>query len=63
MSLNSLISNLFSLKPVLFAPLITAVFETSLNSVLFRDNSMKAPRLRLVGNVLRIELSEMSFPL
>ncbi|ATM98181.1 SCP2 domain-containing protein [Yersinia frederiksenii] len=52
-----------SLKPVLLSPLITAAIETSLNSVLFRDNSMKAARLRLAGKVLRIELREMSFPL
>ncbi|OVZ96594.1 SCP2 domain-containing protein [Yersinia sp. 2105 StPb PI] len=52
-----------SLKPVLLSPLITAAIETSLNSVLFRDKSMKAARLRLVGKVLRIELREMSFPL
>ncbi|KGA45644.1 SCP-2 sterol transfer family protein [Yersinia frederiksenii ATCC 33641] len=45
------------------SPLITAAIETSLNSVLFRDNSMKAARLRLAGKVLRIELREMSFPL
>ncbi|CNI24350.1 protein YigP (COG3165) clustered with ubiquinone biosynthetic genes [Yersinia aldovae] len=63
MPIKSLILKSFSLKPMLLAPLITAVLETSLNSVLFRDNSMKAARLRLVGKVLRIELNEMNFPL
>ncbi|MDN0119127.1 SCP2 domain-containing protein [Yersinia frederiksenii] len=63
MSLKSLMFKPLSLKPVLLSPLITAAIETSLNSVLFRDNSMKAARLRLAGKVLRIELREMSFPL
>lgn len=63
MSLKSLLFKPLSLKPVLLSPLITAAIETSLNSVLFRDNSMKAARLRLAGKVLRIELLEMSFPL
>ncbi|EEQ12992.1 protein YigP (COG3165) clustered with ubiquinone biosynthetic genes [Yersinia frederiksenii] len=63
MSLKSLLFKPLSLKPVLLSPLITAAIETSLNSVLFRDNSMKAARLRLAGKVLRIELREMSFPL
>ncbi|AHM76229.2 SCP2 domain-containing protein [Yersinia hibernica] len=52
-----------SLKPALLSPLITAAIETSLNSVLFRDNSLKSARLRLTGKVLRIELREMNFPL
>ncbi|AIN19408.1 hypothetical protein AW19_2947 [Yersinia frederiksenii Y225] len=47
----------------MLSPLITAAIETSLNSVLFRDKSLKAARLRLAGKVLRIELREMSFPL
>ncbi|CNF98530.1 ubiquinone biosynthesis protein UbiJ [Yersinia frederiksenii] len=63
MSLKSLLFKPLSLKPVLLSPLITAAIETSLNSVLFRDNSMKAACLRLAGKVLRIELREMSFPL
>ncbi|CNC95237.1 protein YigP (COG3165) clustered with ubiquinone biosynthetic genes [Yersinia frederiksenii] len=63
MSLKSLLFKPLSLKPVLLSPLITAAIETSLNSVLFRDNSMKAARLRLAGKVLRIELREMGFPL
>ncbi|CFR11208.1 protein YigP (COG3165) clustered with ubiquinone biosynthetic genes [Yersinia frederiksenii] len=63
MSLKSLMFKPLSLKPVLLSPLITAAIETSLNSVLFRDNSMKAARLRLAGKVLRIELREVSFPL
>ncbi|CNH24506.1 ubiquinone biosynthesis protein UbiJ [Yersinia pekkanenii] len=63
MPLNTLILKSFSQKPTLLSSLITAAIETSLNSVLFRDNSMKAARLRLVGKVLRIELREMSFPL
>ncbi|MFA3780320.1 SCP2 domain-containing protein [Yersinia sp. 1652 StPb PI] len=63
MPLKSLISKTFSLKPMLLSQLITAAIETSLNSVLFRDKSMKAARLRLVGKVLRIELREINFPL
>ncbi|MGP2411953.1 ubiquinone biosynthesis protein UbiJ [Yersinia enterocolitica] len=63
MPLKSLISKSFSLKPMLLSQLITAAIETSLNSVLFRDKSMKAARLRLVGKVLRIELREINFPL
>lgn len=63
MSLKSLLFKPLSLKPVLLSPLITAAIETSLNSVLFRDNSMKAARLRLAGKVVRIELREVSFPL
>lgn len=63
MPLRSLIFKPFSLKPTRLSPFITATIETSLNSVLFRDKSMKAARLRLVGKVLRIELREMSFPL
>ncbi|WP_162526856.1 ubiquinone biosynthesis protein UbiJ [Yersinia canariae] len=63
MPLKSLIFKSLSLKPTLLSPLITAAIETSLNSVLFRDKSLKAARLRLTGKVLRIELREMSFPL
>jgi ubiquinone biosynthesis accessory factor UbiJ len=63
MLLKSLILNSFSLKPMLLSSLITAFIETSLNSVLFHDKSMKAARLRLAGKLLRIELREMSFPL
>ena len=63
MSLKSLIFNSLSLKPTLLSPLITAAIETSLNSVLFRDKSLKAARLRLAGKVLSIELREVSFPL
>ncbi|CNH78326.1 protein YigP (COG3165) clustered with ubiquinone biosynthetic genes [Yersinia intermedia] len=63
MPLKSLIFKSFSLKPMLLSQLITAAIETSLNSVLFRDKSMKTARLRLVGKVLRIELREINFPL
>ncbi|PEH54071.1 ubiquinone biosynthesis protein UbiJ [Yersinia kristensenii] len=63
MLLKSLIFKPFLLKPTLLSPLITAAIETSLNSVLFRDKSLKAARLRLAGKVLRIELREVSFPL
>ncbi|MFL4557922.1 SCP2 domain-containing protein [Yersinia kristensenii] len=63
MPLKSLIFKPLLLKPTLLSPLITAAIETSLNSVLFRDKSLKAARLRLAGKVLRIELREVSFPL
>jgi ubiquinone biosynthesis protein UbiJ len=49
--------------PMLLTPLLTGVLETSLNSLLFRDRSMKAARQRLAGKVLRIELQELSSPL
>lgn len=49
--------------PMLFTPLLTAALETSLNSLLFRDRSMKAARQRLAGKVLRIELDELAAPL
>ncbi|WP_431224157.1 ubiquinone biosynthesis protein UbiJ [Serratia sp. L9] len=48
---------------MLLTPLLTGVLEMSLNSLLFRDRSMKAARQRLVGKVLRIELQELSAPL
>lgn len=48
---------------MLLTPLLTGVLETSLNSLLFRDRSMKAARQRLAGKVLRIELQEFSAPL
>lgn len=63
MPLKSLIFKPLSLEPFLLSPLIAAAIETSLNSVLFRDKSMKTARLRLAGKVLRIELREISFPL
>ncbi|CNE44877.1 ubiquinone biosynthesis protein UbiJ [Yersinia enterocolitica] len=63
MPLKSLIFKSLSLKPTLLSPLITAAIETSLNSVLFRDKSLKAARLRLAGKMLSIELREVSFPL
>ncbi|CAI0898261.1 Uncharacterized protein conserved in bacteria [Serratia entomophila] len=49
--------------PMLFTPLLTGALETSLNSLLFRDRSMKAARQRLAGKVLRIELEELAAPL
>lgn len=48
---------------MLLTPLLTGVLETSLNSLLFRERSMKAARQRLAGKVLRIELQELSSPL
>lgn len=48
---------------MLLTPLLTGVLETSLNSLLFRDRSMKAARQRLTGKVLRIVLQEFSSPL
>ena len=48
---------------MLLTPLLTGVLETSLNSLLFCDRSMKAARQRLAGKVLRIELQELSSPL
>lgn len=48
---------------MLLTPLLTGVLETSLNSLLFRDRSMKAARQRLAGKVLHIELQELSSPL
>lgn len=48
---------------MLLTPLLTGVVETALNSLLFRDRSMKAARQRLVGKVLRIELQELNAPL
>ncbi|MFC3949159.1 ubiquinone biosynthesis protein UbiJ [Serratia entomophila] len=48
---------------MLFTPLLTGALETSLNSLLFRDRSMKAARQRLAGKVLRIELEELAAPL
>lgn len=48
---------------MLLTPLLTGLLETSLNSLLFRDRSMKAARQRLVGKVLRIELQQLSSPL
>ncbi|CAI2116268.1 Uncharacterized protein conserved in bacteria [Serratia ficaria] len=49
--------------PMLFTPLLTGALETSLNSLLFRDRSMKTARQRLAGKVLRIELEELASPL
>ncbi|MGF2254220.1 ubiquinone biosynthesis protein UbiJ [Yersinia ruckeri] len=51
------------LKPMLLTPLITAALETLLNSLLFRDRSLKAARSRLFGKVLRVELHELNQPL
>ncbi|NIG62927.1 MAG: SCP2 domain-containing protein [Serratia symbiotica] len=48
---------------MLFTPLLTGALETSLNSLLFYDRSMKSARQRLVGKVLRIELKELASPL
>lgn len=48
---------------MLLTPLLTGLLETSLNSLLFRDRSMKAARQRLAGKVLRIELQQLSSPL
>lgn len=48
---------------MLFTPLLTGALETSLNSLLFHDRSMKSARQRLAGKVLRIELKELASPL
>ncbi|BBI92604.1 putative conserved protein [Serratia symbiotica str. Tucson] len=49
--------------PMLFTPLLTGALETSLNSLLFHDRSMKSARQRLAGKVLGIELKELASPL
>lgn len=49
--------------PMLFTALLTGALETSLNSLLFHDRSMKSARQRLAGKVLRIELKELASPL
>ena len=45
-----------------FKPLVTAGLETVLNTFLWRDRALKSARQRLLGNVLRIELQELSDP-
>lgn len=44
-------------------PVITAGIETALNHMLYRDRSLKSARQRLVGKVLMLRLSELSWPL
>ncbi|SLM61379.1 MULTISPECIES: ubiquinone biosynthesis protein UbiJ [Dickeya] len=48
---------------MLIMPVLTAALETALNSLLFRDRSMKAARQRLHGKTLRIEVAELETPL
>ncbi|PWC12228.1 hypothetical protein B4923_10275 [Brenneria roseae subsp. americana] len=48
---------------MLITSVLTATLETALNQLLFRDRSMKAPRQRLQGKTLQIELSELDAPL
>lgn len=49
--------------PMLIMPVLTATLETALNSLLFRDRSMKAARQRLHGKTLRIDVAEFETPL
>ncbi|WP_242689489.1 ubiquinone biosynthesis protein UbiJ [Photorhabdus cinerea] len=44
-------------------PVLTAVMETSLNRILYREPVLRPARIRLVGKVLSIELKEMNTPL
>ncbi|CRH35343.1 Uncharacterized protein YigP [Pantoea ananatis] len=44
-------------------PVMTAGIETALNRILYRDRSLKSARQRLVGKVLMLRLSELSWPL
>ena len=46
-----------------FTPLITASIERVLNTFLYRERALKAPRQRLQGKVLRVVLKEFSAPL
>ena len=46
-----------------FKPLIGAVLEDAINTLLWRDGALKAARQRLYGKVLRIEIKEFSTPL
>ncbi|KOY61749.1 SCP2 domain-containing protein [Photorhabdus heterorhabditis] len=44
-------------------PVLTAVMETSLNHMLYREPVLRLARIRLMGKVLSIELKEMNTPL
>ncbi|WP_323840256.1 ubiquinone biosynthesis accessory factor UbiJ [Photorhabdus africana] len=44
-------------------PVLTAVMETSLNYLLYREPVLRPARMRLVDKVLSIELKEMNTPL
>lgn len=46
-----------------FTPLMMAGIEGALNTFLYRESALKAPRQRLQGKVLRITLEELSTPL
>ncbi|ELY2738503.1 SCP2 domain-containing protein [Cronobacter dublinensis] len=46
-----------------FTPLMMAGIEGALNTFLYRESALKAPRQRLQGKVLRVTLDEISTPL
>ncbi|EOV9018736.1 SCP2 domain-containing protein [Cronobacter muytjensii] len=46
-----------------FTPLMMAGIEGALNTFLYRESALKAPRQRLQGKVLRVTLEELSTPL
>ncbi|EOC1301582.1 ubiquinone biosynthesis protein UbiJ [Cronobacter dublinensis] len=46
-----------------FTPLMMAGIEGALNTFLYRESALKAPRQRLQGKVLRVTLEEISTPL
>jgi len=46
-----------------FTPLMMAGIESALNTFLYRESALKAPRQRLQGKVLRVTLEEISTPL
>lgn len=48
---------------MLITSVLTAALETALNSLLFRDRSLKAARQRLQGKTLKIVLAESPVPL
>ena len=45
-----------------FAPLVTAGIETVLNTFLWRDRALKTGASAPAGEVLRVELKELSAP-
>ncbi|EOC1289508.1 SCP2 domain-containing protein [Cronobacter muytjensii] len=46
-----------------FTPLMMAGIEGALNTFLYSESALKAPRQRLQGKVLRVTLEELSTPL
>lgn len=48
---------------MLITSVLTAALETALNSLLFRERSLKAARQRLQGKTLKIVLAELPVPL